>query len=60
MEINASERFTLINSLLLYKKLVTFNIGYLKDKRNDESFNKLYSGYSQDLLNIECMLSYLK
>lgn len=60
MELNDSERATLLRSIEFYKNTVKFTLRNRKAKRSNKDVAKFIDIYEQDLLNIDLIESYLK
>lgn len=60
MEINDSEKDTILRALSLYKDTIEFALRNRKAKRSNPEIAKYIDLYNQDLLNIDCINSYLK
>lgn len=60
MELNESERNTILRSFSLYKDTVEFCLRNRKAKRSNPKIKEMINLYEQDLLNIENITKYLK
>lgn len=60
MELNESERNTILRSFSLYKDTVKFCLRNRKAKRSNSKIKEMINLYEQDLLNIENITKYLK
>ena len=60
MELNDSEKGTILRALDLYKSMVNFSLKNRKARRNNKDVAKYIDLYKQDLLNIENITVYLK
>lgn len=60
MELNESERATILRAIELYKSTVNFTLRNRKAKRSNKNVSKFIDLYEQDLLNIDCIKTYLK
>lgn len=60
MELNESERATILRAVELYRDTIKFGLRNRKAKRSNSDVMKFIDLYEQDLLNIDLIESMLK
>lgn len=60
MELNDSEKATILRAIELYRDTIKFALRNRKAKRSNPDVLKFIELYEQDLLNIECIKGYIQ